>query len=98
MTARQVGAADTALRVARQALGMAEQLGIADAQTDLLISMAGLEGNGRNTGVGRERLVRAMELARGAGNECPGGAARPVQPRHGLLPDLIAVHRASARW
>ncbi|CAM5666749.1 helix-turn-helix transcriptional regulator [Streptomyces hirsutus] len=68
MTARQTGAVGTALQVARQALGMAEQLGMTDAQADLLISAAGLEGNGRSTEAGRERLIRALELARGAGN------------------------------
>ncbi|MGV9890500.1 helix-turn-helix transcriptional regulator [Streptomyces sp. NPDC003395] len=68
MAARQVGETGTALRVARRALREAEQLGVADAQADLLISLVGLEGGARRTAEGRERLVQARELARRAGN------------------------------
>ncbi|MFE9452857.1 AAA family ATPase [Streptomyces sp. NPDC006739] len=68
MAARHVGEDETALRVARQALRVAEELGAADAQADLLISLAGLEGGGRRAPEGRERLRRARELARSAGH------------------------------
>ncbi|MFF9814816.1 AAA family ATPase [Streptomyces sp. NPDC014006] len=68
MAAREVGASQAALHVARRALSAAEQLGVADAQADLLISLVGLEGGARRTAEGRERLVRARELARRAGN------------------------------
>lgn len=67
-TARQVGEDETARRVARQALGVAEELGMPAAQADLLISLANIEGGGRRTPEGRERLGRARELARVAGN------------------------------
>ncbi|MFF3878260.1 AAA family ATPase [Streptomyces sp. NPDC001978] len=67
MAARQVGADETALRVARQALRVAEELRVPDARADLLISLAALEG-GRRTREGRERLREARELARGAGH------------------------------
>lgn len=68
MAARHVGENETALRVAREALRIAEQLGAADARADLLISLAGLEGAGRRTPEGRERLGEARELAQGSGN------------------------------
>ncbi|KOG35188.1 helix-turn-helix transcriptional regulator [Streptomyces resistomycificus] len=68
MTARQVGENETALRVARQALAVAEQLDVADARADLLVSLSTLEGGGRRTPRGQERLREARELARGAGN------------------------------
>ncbi len=68
MTARQVGENDTALSVAHRALAAAERLGMADAQADLLISVVGLEEFSRHSAEGRERLTRARELAREAGN------------------------------
>nr|WSY49302.1 AAA family ATPase [Streptomyces sp. NBC_00886] len=68
MAARQVGEDAIALRVARQALRTAEELQLADARADLLISLAGLEGGGRRTREGRERLAAARELARRAGH------------------------------
>ncbi|MFC8513051.1 AAA family ATPase [Streptomyces sp. NPDC057257] len=68
LAARHMGENETALRVARQALGVAERLGAADAQADLLVSLAILEGGGRRTVAGRERLVAARELARQAGS------------------------------
>ncbi|ARP73618.1 helix-turn-helix transcriptional regulator [Streptomyces pluripotens] len=66
--ARQVGEDETALRVARQALRVAEELGVTAARADLLISLANVEGGGRKTAEGRERLGQARELARAAGN------------------------------
>ncbi|MFE6175439.1 ATP-binding protein [Streptomyces sp. NPDC056464] len=68
LAARQVGENETALRVAREALRTAEQLQVTDARADLLISLAGLEGGGRRTPEGRERLREARELARRSGN------------------------------
>ncbi|MGI5451897.1 ATP-binding protein [Streptomyces sp. CA-249302] len=68
LAARHMGEGETALRVARQALGVAERLGVPDAQADLLISLAILEGGGRRTVEGRERLKEARELARRAGS------------------------------
>jgi DNA-binding CsgD family transcriptional regulator len=68
LAARQVGENETARTVARQALRTAEQLNVADARADLLISLAILEGGGRRTPEGRERLRQARELARSAGN------------------------------
>ncbi|MFF3332530.1 AAA family ATPase [Streptomyces sp. NPDC002888] len=68
MAARHIGENDTALRVARQALGAAEELGLADAQADLLVSLAVLEGDGRRSVPGRERLRQARDLARRSGN------------------------------
>lgn len=68
MAARQVGENETALRVAREALRVAEDLQVTDARADLLVSLAGLEGGGRRTPQGRERLGEARELARRAGN------------------------------
>ncbi|MDX3456486.1 AAA family ATPase [Streptomyces sp. ME02-8801-2C] len=67
MAARQMGDNDTALRVARQALTVAEQLQAPDAQADLVISVAGLETGGRRTPEARERFVEARELARRSG-------------------------------
>ncbi|MFJ9245575.1 AAA family ATPase [Streptomyces sp. NPDC101776] len=68
LTARQVGEDEIALRVARQALLIAEELQLVDARADLLISLATLEGGGRRTREGRERLAQARELARRAGH------------------------------
>ncbi|MEV2213983.1 AAA family ATPase [Streptomyces sp. NPDC050997] len=68
LAARQVGEYDTALRIARQALSVAERLDVTDARADLLISLASLEGGGRRTPEGRERLRGARDLARGSGN------------------------------
>ncbi|WND39317.1 AAA family ATPase [Streptomyces sp. BB1-1-1] len=68
MAARQVGEYETALRVARRALRVAEDLGVTDARADLLISLTSLEGGNRSTPQGRERLLEARELARRAGN------------------------------
>ncbi|MEU0409219.1 AAA family ATPase [Streptomyces griseorubiginosus] len=68
LAARHVGENETALRVARQALERAEELGVTDAQADLLISLAVVEGDGRRSVEGRERLRRARELARSSGN------------------------------
>jgi len=68
MAARHIGENETALRVAREALRVAERLGVPDAQADLLISLAVLEGGGRRTPEGRERLKEAREQARRAGN------------------------------
>ncbi len=66
--ARQVGENETALRVARRALRVAEDLGVTDARADLLISLTSLEGGNRSTPAGRKRLLEARELARRAGN------------------------------
>ncbi|GAB2888039.1 helix-turn-helix transcriptional regulator [Streptomyces deserti] len=68
MAARQVGETGTALRVARRALRAAEQLGMTDAQADLLVSLAASDDGGRRTPQGRDRLLRARELARASGN------------------------------
>ncbi|MET7687613.1 AAA family ATPase [Streptomyces sp. NPDC005483] len=68
LAARHVGENETALRVARQALDTAEELGVTDAQADLLISLAVVEGGGRRSVAGRGRLRRARELARSSGN------------------------------
>ncbi|MFK4104398.1 AAA family ATPase [Streptomyces sp. NPDC019531] len=68
LAARHVGENETALRVARLALGRAEELGVTDAQADLLISLAVIEGGGRRSVEGREGLRRAWELARSSGN------------------------------
>lgn len=67
MAARMMGDDDTALRVARQALSVAEGLQALDVQADLMISVVGLEAGGRRTPKGRERLREARELARRAG-------------------------------
>lgn len=68
LAARQVGDSRTALRVAREALGVAERLGLTDARADLLVSLANLEGAGRRSPEGRARLREARELARRGGN------------------------------
>ncbi|WP_445030921.1 ATP-binding protein [Streptomyces sp. SAS_270] len=68
MAARFVGEDESARRVAHQALRTAEELRLADAQADLMISLVGIEGPGRRTSEGRDRLRRARELARSAGN------------------------------
>ncbi|MEV1026307.1 AAA family ATPase [Streptomyces sp. NPDC050264] len=68
MAARYVGRDEDAERVARQALDVAERLRLADAQADLMISLVGLEAHNRRTAQGRERLLRARELARTAAN------------------------------
>ncbi|MEU5182532.1 AAA family ATPase [Streptomyces longwoodensis] len=68
LAARQVGDDDTALRVGRRALAVAERLRVTDAQADLLVSLANLEGDGRRSPEGRARLTEARELARRAGN------------------------------
>ncbi|NEE08532.1 AAA family ATPase [Streptomyces sp. SID7499] len=68
LAARHVGENETALRVARRALGVAEQLGVTDARADLLISLAVFDGAGRRGPEGRERLVKARDLARSSGN------------------------------
>ncbi|GAA3132767.1 helix-turn-helix transcriptional regulator [Streptomyces rameus] len=64
--ARQVGEEETALRVGRQALRVAEELDMPAAQADLLVSLANAEGGGRRSREGRERLRRARDLARAA--------------------------------
>ncbi|UFR06494.1 AAA family ATPase [Streptomyces sp. Go40/10] len=66
--ARQIGEDETALRIGRRALRVAEELGVRGAQADLLISLAVVEGGGRRSPEGREKLRRARELARAAGN------------------------------
>ncbi|MCX4767547.1 AAA family ATPase [Streptomyces sp. NBC_01275] len=68
LAARQVGDSETALRVAHQALAVAERLDLADARADLLISLATVEGDGRRSPAARDRLKEARELARRAGN------------------------------
>ncbi|GHI10002.1 LuxR family transcriptional regulator [Streptomyces cellostaticus] len=68
MAAIHLGEAETALRIAHRALGVAEELGASDAQADLLISLAILEGGGRRSAQGQERLRRARELARSVGH------------------------------
>ncbi|MBL1084677.1 AAA family ATPase [Streptomyces actinomycinicus] len=66
--ARQVGEDETALRIGRRALQVAEELGVTAARADLLISLAVTEAGGRRSPGGRERLRQARELARTAGN------------------------------
>ncbi|MGW7299025.1 helix-turn-helix transcriptional regulator [Streptomyces sp. NPDC054829] len=68
LVARQVGEKETALELAREALAVAERLGVTDAAADLLISVAVLEGTGRRSLEGRARLRQARELARASGN------------------------------
>ncbi|MFJ3670987.1 AAA family ATPase [Streptomyces sp. NPDC090106] len=68
MAARHVGENETALRVARQALKVAEELEVTDARADLLVSLAVQEGDGRRSPEGRERLLKARELAHASGN------------------------------
>ena len=66
--AHQVGEYEVGRQVARQALRVADELGVADAQADLLISLTSLETHNRRTPEGRSRLREARELARRAGN------------------------------
>ncbi|MEU0005497.1 AAA family ATPase [Streptomyces sp. NPDC006314] len=66
--ARQVGDRETALRIAGQALRVAGELGLTGARADLLISLANIEGGGRSSREGRERLREAREMARTGGN------------------------------
>lgn len=66
--ARHVGENEIALRVAREALRVAEQLKAEDARADLIISLAALESGGRGTPAGRGRISEARELAHAAGN------------------------------
>jgi DNA-binding CsgD family transcriptional regulator len=68
MAARHVGENETALRVAREALRVAEHLDAKDAQADLIISLAALESGGRGTPEGRGLISEARELAHAAGN------------------------------
>ncbi|MFJ4580064.1 helix-turn-helix transcriptional regulator [Streptomyces echinatus] len=68
VAARQVGEEAVALRVGRQALRAAEELGMTAARADLLISLANAEGGGRRSREGRERLRQARDLAHTAGN------------------------------
>ncbi|MFJ1554551.1 helix-turn-helix transcriptional regulator [Streptomyces mirabilis] len=68
MAARYMGHDEDAERVARQALRTAEELRLADAQADLIISLVGLEDHNRRAAEGRERLRQARDLARRAGN------------------------------
>ncbi|MFJ3492460.1 helix-turn-helix transcriptional regulator [Streptomyces sp. NPDC086091] len=68
LAARQVGDDATALRVAREALPVAERLRVTAARADLLISLATLEGGGRRSPEGRTRLREARDLARDAGH------------------------------
>ncbi|MFE6892377.1 helix-turn-helix transcriptional regulator [Streptomyces sp. NPDC057694] len=68
LAARNVGRDEDAERVARQALDIAERLHMADARADLIVSLVGLSPHNRRTAQGRERLVQARDLARGAGN------------------------------
>ncbi|MFI5802042.1 helix-turn-helix transcriptional regulator [Streptomyces sp. NPDC051561] len=68
MAARHVGRDEDAERLARQALGIAEQLRLADAEADLVISLVGLHVHNRRTPQGREQLLGARGLARTAGN------------------------------
>ncbi|MFJ9117037.1 AAA family ATPase [Streptomyces sp. NPDC102394] len=68
IAARHVGENEVALRVARHALGVAEQLRVKDAQADLLVSLAVLGPGGRGGAAGRAQLAQARELARAAGN------------------------------
>ncbi|MFI0975507.1 AAA family ATPase [Streptomyces sp. NPDC021093] len=68
VAARSVGRDEDAERVARQALDIAERLGLADARADLVISLIALEAHNRRTPQGQERLREARELARTAGN------------------------------
>ncbi|WP_419993993.1 helix-turn-helix transcriptional regulator [Streptomyces boninensis] len=68
MAANQVGDLETAQRVGRQALEVAEQLGVADAQADLIISLEFRTKSNRRTPEGRREIQRACDLARSAGN------------------------------
>nr|WP_306318817.1 MULTISPECIES: AAA family ATPase [unclassified Streptomyces] len=68
LAARHVGRYEDARHIARQALAVAEQLELADARADLTISLVNLEAHNRRTPQGRDRLIRARELAGAAGN------------------------------
>ncbi|WP_369194166.1 helix-turn-helix transcriptional regulator [Streptomyces djakartensis] len=68
MAARYVGENDTALKVARRAVEVAERLHVTDAQADLLISLSGFDPGGRRGAPGRERLLTARDLAARSGN------------------------------
>ncbi|MYT69593.1 MULTISPECIES: helix-turn-helix transcriptional regulator [unclassified Streptomyces] len=68
LAARNVGRDKDAEQVARQALDIAEELRLTDAQADLMVSLVGLSPDNRRTEPGRERLTRARDLARAAGN------------------------------
>ncbi|MFB8246838.1 AAA family ATPase [Streptomyces sp. NPDC055952] len=68
MAARYVGENDTALKVARRAVEVAERLHLTDAQADLLISLAGFDPGGRRGEQGRQRLLAARDLAARSGN------------------------------
>ncbi|UUU25100.1 helix-turn-helix transcriptional regulator [Streptomyces sp. DSM 40750] len=69
MAARYVGENAEAGQVASDALRVAEQLGLADAQADLIISVVSLDArSNRRSREGRARLRHARELARTAGN------------------------------
>ncbi|MEV7340221.1 AAA family ATPase [Streptomyces sp. NPDC093544] len=68
MAARYMGQDQDAERVGRQALRMAEELQLSDAQADLIISLVGLEEHNRRTAEGRDRLRLARDLARRAGH------------------------------
>ncbi|WP_327312315.1 helix-turn-helix transcriptional regulator [Streptomyces sp. NBC_01235] len=68
LAARQMGDTETALRVAHQALPVAERLDLVDARADLLVSLANMDGGGRRSPEGRARLKEARELARRGGN------------------------------
>ncbi|MET7303628.1 AAA family ATPase [Embleya sp. NPDC005575] len=59
---------ETARRVGRQVLAVAEELGTDDALADAIISLTGLEWASRQSPEGRERLQQARELARRSGN------------------------------
>ncbi|MEV3858340.1 AAA family ATPase [Streptomyces sp. NPDC050095] len=68
MASRYVGSDEDAERVGRQAVVVAERLGLGDAQADLVVSLVGMEPHNRRTAQGRERLLMARDLARSAGN------------------------------
>ncbi|WP_424637992.1 helix-turn-helix transcriptional regulator [Embleya sp. AB8] len=59
---------ETARRIGRQVLAVADELGTDDALADAIISLTGLEWAGRQALDGRERLRQARELARKSGN------------------------------
>ncbi|MFJ4833272.1 AAA family ATPase [Streptomyces sp. NPDC088747] len=68
MAARHMGQDQDAERVGRQALRIAEELRLADAQADLIISLVGMEERNRRTAEGRAQLRLARDLARRAGH------------------------------
>ncbi|MER5432524.1 AAA family ATPase [Streptomyces sp. NPDC002588] len=86
LAARHVGDDATASLFARRALAAAERLRMADAQADLLISLAVLEKGGRRSPEARTHLLRARELARDSGNA-------PVEMR-ALFTLAIAAYEA----